>query len=302
MDEDVIEATVKNAFAQGVETVFVVDNASSDSTVDRAISAGASLAESYDTDVFEGRITQTLMNAVVARVSLSSRARHVWWMYLDTDEFPEAPAGTTIAQYLTTLDRRFRVVGSTYFNHFPDSKPEYIEGFHPIDFQPLYEEFAPARHPPCGLGHWKHPLQRFDRDGLFITCDEGYHAPKVRTGVPLVEPTGGIGTHHFQYRDEALTRAKLELTCGPDSTRTALHQSIGHAGFAKRRLSLDAVYSKRWSEVITIPNLKSTGDLSPKKWPHMSDVRRWYTPEELAAARQRWSAHRGREDTPIPTS
>ena len=34
MDEDIIEATVRNAFAQGVDRVFLVDNASTDSTVD----------------------------------------------------------------------------------------------------------------------------------------------------------------------------------------------------------------------------------------------------------------------------
>ncbi len=38
MDEDIIEATVRNAFAQGVDCVFLVDNASTDSTLDRAAS------------------------------------------------------------------------------------------------------------------------------------------------------------------------------------------------------------------------------------------------------------------------
>jgi len=290
MDEDIVEATVKNAFAQGVEAVYVVDNASTDATVERALTAGAVLAESYETDVFEGRIPQVLMNAVVARVSLSSRAPHVWWLYLDTDEFPEGPDDMTVAEYLVGLDRRFRIVGSTYFNHVPSGKPEYIEGFHPIDFQPLCEQFLPARNPPCESGHWKHPLQRFDRDGLFVASDEGYHTATIRTHVALAEPLGGIRTHHFQYRDEQRTRAKLEMTCGPGSNRTALHQSIGNAGFAKRRKSLDAVYSQRWGDVVGLANSRSSGGLVPEPWPDPTSTRRWYRPEELTEARTRWLA------------
>ncbi|HEY7946225.1 MAG TPA: glycosyltransferase family 2 protein, partial [Acidimicrobiales bacterium] len=136
MEQDVVEATVRNAFAQGVEEVYLVDNASTDATVEQAVAAGAVLEESYDTAVYDERVRILLMNAVVARRSLASGADHVWWLWLDADEFPEGPDGTTIAQYLATLDRRFRVVGSTYYNHFPSDEPYYIPGFHPLDFQP----------------------------------------------------------------------------------------------------------------------------------------------------------------------
>jgi hypothetical protein len=44
MEEDVVEATVRNAFAQGVEAVYLVDNASTDATVEWAVAAGATLA------------------------------------------------------------------------------------------------------------------------------------------------------------------------------------------------------------------------------------------------------------------
>ncbi len=290
MDEDIIEATVRNAVAQGAEAVFLVDNGSTDATVTRAQAAGAVVADCYETDVFEGRISQILINAVIARQSLSSRAPFVWWLLLDSDEFPEGPEGMTIKQYLETLDRRFRLVGSRYVNHLPSEKPEYIPGFHPIDFQPLCVPFAPLRHPPCAQGHWKHPVQRFDRDGLFVTSGEGFHSATVRTGVPLVEPVGGIITHHFQYRDEAVTRAKLELTCGPGSTRTQLHESIGNKGFVARRRSIDAVYEHRWSDVSSVPNVHASEGADPQPWPHLERVRRWYDVEEIAAGRRRWAA------------
>jgi glycosyltransferase involved in cell wall biosynthesis len=287
MDEDVIEATVRNAFMQGAGAVYIVDNGSTDETVSRALKAGAVVAEVYETESFDGRLVQPLMNAVVARESLRCGADHVWWLYLDSDEFSEGPDGLSVREYLSTLDRRFRIVGAHYFNHVPADRPEYLSGFHPIDFQPLCYEFLPARWPPCGRGHWKHPLQRFDRHGHFLLSNDGAHSGFCSE--VLVEPSGGIVTHHFQYREENLTRAKLELTCGPGSTRTSLHGSTGFDGFIRRRRSLDAVYSQRWADVDTIPN-KIPSSHSPSPWPHLESVRRWYDAAELQAARAEWTA------------
>src|SRR5580704_571314 len=52
-EEDVIEATVHNAFAQGCERVFIVDNASPDDTLKRAVAAGAEIARVYPTDYYD---------------------------------------------------------------------------------------------------------------------------------------------------------------------------------------------------------------------------------------------------------
>ncbi len=304
MDEDIIEATVRNAMTQGATSVYIVDNGSTDETVERAVSAGAEVAEVYRTEAFDGRLVQALMNAVVARESLRCRTDFVWWLYLDTDEFSEGPDGMSIREYLTTLDRRFRLVGARYFNHLPAGKPEYLPGFHPIDFQPLCYEFLPTRTPPCALGHWKHPLQRFDRHGQFLLSNPGSHSAHCYDR--LIEPSAGIVTHHFQYREESFTRAKLELTCGPGSTRTGLHTQEGFDGFTRRRQSLDAVYGQRWSDVITLPNKVSTGH-EPTPWPDLEGVRRWYEPEKLELARSEWVAESktAQDDAPeqsAPTS
>jgi hypothetical protein len=291
MDEDVIEATVRNALVQGAHSVFVIDNGSTDHTIQIAESSGATIAEVYDSQVFDGRLTQTLMNAVVGRESLRCGADHVWWLYLDSDEFPEGPGGISVAEYLATLDRRFRVVGAKYVNHVPNAKPEYLPGFHPVDFQPLCYEFAPVRQPPCDLGHWKHPLQRFDRSGHFVLSSPGAHSAVCSD--PLIEPIGGIITHHFQYRDEELTRAKLELTCGPSSERTSLYASRDHGGgFRRRHRSLDAIYSGRWADVDTVPNLYPKAILDPRPWADLTAVRRWYEIADVEAARSRWVRQR----------
>jgi hypothetical protein len=293
MDEDIVEASVRNAMAQGVDAVYIVDNGSSDDTVRIAEAAGARIAEVYRTKVFDGRLAQTLMNAVVARETLRQNAPHVWWLYLDTDEFPEGPDGLSIREYLALLDRRYRLVGASYVNHLPMGKPEYLSGFHPIDFQPLCYDFVPARWPPCAWGHWKHPLQRLDAEGRFILSNDGAHSAFCNE--LLVAPTAGIITHHFQYREEASTRRKLELTCGPGSIRTELHEENGFDGFVRRRASLDALYEGRWGDVETVPNADPEAVRHPKPWPALNAVRRWYRPDEVAVARRRWQA--GHEHT-----
>ncbi len=114
MDEDIIEATVRNAIAQGADAVYLVDNASTDATVRLAEAAGATIAEVYQTEAFDGRLVQPLVNAVVARESLRSGADHVWWMLIDSDEFPEGPTGKTVKEYLASLDQKFRARRITF--------------------------------------------------------------------------------------------------------------------------------------------------------------------------------------------
>ena len=264
--------------------VFLVDNASTDATVERALSAGATLAESYSTAVYEERVRILLMNGTVARRSLASGADHVWWLWLDADEFPEGPDGMTIAEYLATLDRRFRVVGSTYYNHFPTEAPAYISGFHPVDFQPLCERYVPNRPQHCDQRHWKHPLQRFDRHGPFLLANGGFHSATLRTRDPVLEPTGGIVTHHVQYREEAATRARMEFLCGGGG-RNDFNDSIGNTEIRKRLLSLDAVYGGRWGDVDNLVTKDSGTGVHPTPWTGAPSAR-WYTAQELENARR----------------
>ena len=290
MEQDIVEATVRNAFAQGVEAVYLVDNASTDATVERAVAAGAAAAESFETDAYEERVRILLMNSVVARMSLSSGADHVWWLWLDADEFPEGPDGMTIADYLRTLDRRFRLVGSTYYNHFPTDEPHYIPGFHPLDFQPMAERYAPDRPRHCNLGHWKHPLQRFDRHGPFLLANGGFHSATLRTTDRILEPTAGIVTHHVQYRDEAATRARMDRLCGAGG-RNDFNDSIGNTEIGQRNRSLDAVYARRWADVDNLLTKHSGRGVHPVTWSGRPSAR-WYSPDDLDRACRHWSAVR----------
>jgi hypothetical protein len=93
MEEDIISASVSNAFHQGCEKVFLVDNCSSDRTVQDAVSSGATLAHSYRTDSYDEPLRIALMNAVMQEVTEQEGAAHTWWLWFDADEFPHGPEG-----------------------------------------------------------------------------------------------------------------------------------------------------------------------------------------------------------------
>jgi hypothetical protein len=184
-------------------------------------------------------------------------------------------------------ERRFRLVGADVYQHFPDSKPEYVSGFHPLEFQPMCEPFSQTWKPRCRSGHYKHPLQRFDRAGPFITCQLGYHTCDPNDHSQLVEPTPGIVTHHFQFRDEAVTRRRLAQVYGPDSPRSAQLPRIHNFAGARRLRSADAVYSQRWSEVANHRHAGGDPGVDLRPWSDFSpwaQPRRWYSEDDLAWA------------------
>ncbi len=289
-EADVIDATIENAFRQGVERVYLIDNASTDETVNRAVAAGAILAETYETPTYDESTRTLAMNWTVLRISLAEEVPHIWWLWMDADEFSHGPGDLTIAQYLAQLDRRFRIVGADVYQHYPDGKPEYISGFHPLDFQPMCFLHRETPVPRCRNLHRKHPLQRFDRSGPFITSMLGFHQCTAGKGVQLLEPPEGIVMHHFQYRDEALTRKRIGAVYGDVDSRLSRANSPypepGHA----RLDSLDAVYSQRWSEVDNQSTIKGDVGVNLVPWSSVSssEPARWYSEEERKRATKAW--------------
>jgi hypothetical protein len=251
MEEDVVAATVANCFQQGCERVYLVDNDSPDRTVEKALEAGAVLGRSFHTERFDKLEKMRQMHAVVDEVSMAEGVEHIWWLWLDADEFYRGPGGLTLREYLTALDSRFRIVGGRFFQHFPSGEPTYLEGCHPLDFQPLCFE-TPL--PNCELGHARHSLQRWDRDGPPITCHDGFHTAECAGRI--LEPTLPVLFHHFPFRDEAVTRRRLGLLAGTDGGPNRIARVPDAAFHMQLRLhSLDAVYGRRWQEVAFYPPL-----------------------------------------------
>jgi hypothetical protein len=278
MEADVVAANVRNAVTQGCERVYLVDNDSPDETVQVALREGAILARLFHSDHYDERLRLLHMNDVVAEVSQAEPDRYIWWLFLDADEFSHGLGGMTLRTYLGTLDRKFRVVGARYFNHYPSGRPQYVPGRHPLDFQPQCEELA---YRMCPSGHRKHPLQRFDPDGGTIECGRGFHMAECSE--LLYEPTRPVATHHFPFRDEALTRTRLVSLWSKNERGNSRAQPNSDATdhMLMRFRSLDAVYAQDWSLVENfIPPGASPG-VSLRPWTEFVDaedrqVHRWY--------------------------
>ena len=110
MEADVIAATIRNATTQGCERIYVIDNGSTDDTTTIAVHEGAIIARSFITERYDEALRLRHMNEVVATVSSAENAEHIWWLFLDADEFPHGPFGMTIRAYLETLDRQFTML------------------------------------------------------------------------------------------------------------------------------------------------------------------------------------------------
>src|SRR5204863_643289 len=145
------------------------------------------------------------------------------------------------------------------------------------DYQPLAEEMV---YPFCEAGHRKHPLQRWDRDGLAIRCGPGFHEPYAV--IELVESPDPVILHHFPFRDEAATRVRMAKLCEVDDGTGKPRAPIDHCSAEHiwpRYRSLDAVYRRDWANVIDSVSGKKGVHLCP--WTELvgvddAVVARWY--------------------------
>jgi hypothetical protein len=276
---DIIGACVANARAQGCEEVFLVDNDSPDDTVDAAVAAGATLAASYRTPSYSEQARIGLMNAVVEHTSALAGDEHVWWLWLDADELPHGPNGTTLVEHLRGLDRDVRVVGARAFDHYPTTTAPVPRDRHPIDVVPKCAEEAGRFRARCPAGHYKHPLQRFDRDGPRIIALKGFH--RVRSTVRLLEAPEPVFIQHFPFRNEEATRARLGALVRADDgdARITAHEAAELAG-SKR----GSTASRRYAELDAIYDAARTGvpyDPALAPWPDAvgaehGPIARWY--------------------------
>lgn len=217
------------------------------------------------------------MHEVVEEVSRATDCDHVWWLWLDADEFHHGPAGLTLREHLAGLDRQVRVVGARMYDHYPSGTPSNVEGHHPLDHQPLCVETPWYM---CDALHRKHPLVRWDREGPPITVGPGFHVASSAER-PLLEAAVPVFLHHFPFRDEAVSRRRLQtLFDGPDgSGRARDDEAAWH--MRERWRSFDAVYAGRWRRVT---NLEMTGrahGVRPRPWSSQVPtadvpVARWY--------------------------
>lgn len=282
MEGDVVADTVANALTQGADRVFLVDNNSPDDTIERAVGAGAEHVLTYTTEKYDERYRLALMNEFVRHQSEQAGLDHVWWLWIDADEFPRPERGGTIRELISGLDRRFRVVGARFIDHYPTpGRLAFVPGEHPLDHQPLADELAID---VCARGHRKHPLQRWDRSGPPIAADLGFHRA-ISAERPLLEPLDAVVIDHFPFRERSVTQRRLERLWGLSGAAARTSRGDFTSAHMESRVdSLAAVYAGEWSMVRNFQPGRPGLGVSPVDWrelrpPISHDVRRWNTPD-----------------------
>ncbi len=283
---DIIAATVSNAFAQGAERVLLVDNGSSDRTTIEALKAGAEIAHTFETDMYDEMQRIRIMNDLVERQSEESEHEEIWWLWLDCDELPCGPSGERIFDFVNRLPDMHRIVGAVQINHFPRAWPQYEPGFHPWDFMPDCEAFDTTTFPAwhCKQRHWKHPLHKYVRGRSAIRAKSGFHMGLCDE--PLSEPDETIELHHFPYRARSFTYDRYMRLCGVTDARNTYNDATSpdqKSALTKRFEMLDNVYDGRWDKVDINPapltiSAKVIG-VNPKPQPFAAT--RWYAAEDV---------------------
>ena len=205
-EEDIICSTVRHAFAQGCSNVYVIDNGSSDRTVEEATKAGAKLVATFHSAYFDEIQKIAHVNAAVETLNASCGEDSVWWLYLDADEFPAILTSITIGDFLRKIASDCRAVHGFLYDHLPTHEPYMVHGHHPADFMPLCKKTDIA----------KIPLLRHDKGKEQIFSMGGAHSFASSGEIHILH--GILVIHHFQYRRPDDTRRRLSLLTrkGPD--------------------------------------------------------------------------------------
>lgn len=244
-EEDIVHASVKNAFDLGADRVFLMDNGSTDSTVSEAISAGAELVMSFVTEQFDELYKYRLMNGEIRRISETAETSHIWWWLKDADEFLEVPGDQNLVEFLADVDSRCRIVGARVFDHYPLPGRPYVPRTDPITVQPLCREKVDHR---CTLTHHKHPVFLWKAAGREIAVEPGFHQLRCH-GEVLYEPPTSLVLHHHPFRNEADARSRLVALRYRGSTKATADASAD-SHMRARLESLEAVYRGDYSQVI----------------------------------------------------
>jgi hypothetical protein len=246
-DWDIIGACVRNCFAQGCSEVLILDNDSQDDTVERAVTAGATVGKVYSTRMYDDDLRVSLQNALVKERVESGINTEQWWLTLDADEFPCGQGGSRLVDTLSSLPDRVTTVGYDCLDLYPMTPDEYVVGQHPASCMPFGVRRSGGR--LCyGLScsHWKHPVLRY-RGKFDVAQMRGNHVPAYPSARPTYEPSTTLWMFHAPFRRRVDTEARLRALC---NGRNKWDDDVTRGnGAVKRFKSLEAVYNGWWDRV-----------------------------------------------------
>lgn len=242
-EADIVYATIRNAFEQGAQRVFVVDDESDDDTCSEAEAAGAEVIRFRNEGWFDDAAKMARFRDVINEQTRLA-GTEIWWLIIDADEFVVGPDGTTIVDFIGRLDPRVDVVGCRVLDHYPSGETDYVPRTDPVAVQPLARW---RNHPCCPWGHWKHSLVRV-REPDSVHVLPGYHRHQSREGT-MIEPEQSLLLHHIQFRNRVDIEQKLDRAYAPGG------RLAGRSTYYSSRLryqSLDLVYRQQWHSIRSV--------------------------------------------------
>lgn len=248
-DADIVGANILHCFESGCDEVWVLDNDSSDDTVQTALKHGAKIAETYRTRFYNDDLRIRKQNLIIGHNVLDMALPDCWWVTLDADEFLDGPNGMPFAEALRRLPSEIRVVGSPDFDLYPSGRTSYVVGQHPAKFMTHGVSRRMLCHGDAICRHWKHPAVRYVNGVYDISMHRGNHFPASERKWP--ESHLDFWILHAPLRNEKESRERLKLLCdGAENRRSAGDDEVTWGNGAIRRLqNLDAIYEQRWRDV-----------------------------------------------------
>ena len=203
-EDDVVYATVRNLFIQGVDEVFVVDDASDDDTASEAKAAGATVIHDLSDGTFDERRHSDRITQVIDERTAAA-GRPVWWVVVDADEFPEGPDGTTIRELVRTLPPWVDTVGSRVLEHYPSRESAPMPRHHPLD------ELTNARWHDNPALRWalEAPAAAVAQPGAFQFMHGRHTVAAPANARPVIESSSSLLMHHFPLRGRERTIRRL---------------------------------------------------------------------------------------------
>ncbi|MFO0919457.1 MAG: hypothetical protein U0872_14250 [Planctomycetaceae bacterium] len=272
-DGDIVAANVRNCFAQGATKVFILDNASPDDTVANAIAAGAEIAKVYETAKYDDDLRIHLQNEIIRTETENSGIRDLWWMVLDSDEFPTSLTGEPLIEAVRDLPPEIRILGCDFIDLYPfgpDAATQYEVGRHPAECMThgVWRRGGIRKSHDnkwfCQCGHWKHTLIRILNGDRDIAHNRGNHTvtippePGGMRGATIsqarvvkhriFEPDFEYITFHAPMRRREHMERRLSALCGTGRSEWD-DQVIRGQGAMKRFRAMEHVYSNNWAAV-----------------------------------------------------
>lgn len=255
MDADIIEANVKNCFANGCSRVYILDNNSPDDTVRVARSAGAILGDSFATDFYDEDLRIRKQNEIIHRVTTKEKHKILWWVTLDADEFCAGHNGERVIDTILKMPKEISTIGSDCIDLYPTEGHEYVIGEHPAKCFDKGINRKEGCGTYCPVGHYKHLYFKLT-EGIFnVAQTRGNHCLATPRHSTLIEPEMTLKFFHSPYRRKEETFKRLEALCGKQQALGGLHRSAGddectgNHGSIKRWRTLENLYNYEWDKV-----------------------------------------------------